>query len=57
MSRHSLAGHAMADLIVGLDSWVVQDGNYGDFAQATNASCIATESLLTMLAQARGWED
>ena len=28
----------MADLIVGLDSWIVQDGNYGDFAQATDAS-------------------
>jgi len=28
----------MADLIVGLDSWIVQDGNYGDFAQATTVS-------------------
>ncbi|PJG50371.1 hypothetical protein CVM73_36735 [Bradyrhizobium forestalis] len=28
----------MADLIVGLDSWIVQDGNYGDFVQATKVS-------------------
>ncbi len=28
----------MADIIVGLDSWIIQDGNYGDFAQATNVS-------------------
>ncbi|QPF92252.1 hypothetical protein [Bradyrhizobium commune] len=28
----------MADVIVGLDDWIIQDGNYGDFAQATNAS-------------------
>lgn len=28
----------MTNLIIGLDSWVIQDGNYGDFAQATRVS-------------------
>lgn len=29
----------MADtLIVGLHSWIIQDGNYGDFARDTNAA-------------------
>lgn len=39
MSQYLLStSHRMTDLIVGLDSWVIQDGNYGDFTQATNAS-------------------
>ena len=29
----------MADtLVVGLHSWIIQDGNYGDFARNTNAA-------------------
>jgi hypothetical protein len=29
----------MADtLVVGLHSWIIQDGNYGDFATNTNAA-------------------
>lgn len=28
----------MADLVVGLDNWIIQDGNYGDFAQGTSVS-------------------
>lgn len=34
----SLAGHDEMDLIVGLDSWIIQDGNYGDFVRATTRS-------------------
>jgi hypothetical protein len=29
-----MAGH----LVVGLSSWIIQDGNYGDFAQGVNAA-------------------
>jgi hypothetical protein len=38
-----------ADVVVALDSWIIQDGNYGDFARDMNDAFalefLASESL------------